>query len=93
MEHDAVQVADGEQPMSADCGVARRDGLERAPTEIAREDDVHDVLGREAADGRNRVDDRNRSLDRQLVADPELLGKLAMQRVDEALAGDDAAPG
>ena len=43
--------------------------------------------------GRDRVDDRDRALDRQVVVDPDLLGELAVQRVDEALAGVDAAAG
>ena len=37
--------------------------LERAAAEVAREDDVHDVLRREARAGRDRVDDRDRALD------------------------------
>src|ERR671934_220112 len=39
----------------------------------------------ERAHGCDRVDDRHRPLDRNLVGDPQLLGQLPVERVDEAL--------
>jgi hypothetical protein len=66
------------------------DLLERTTGQVACEDDVDDVLRGEAAHRRDRVDDRNRPLHRDLVLDPDLLGQLAVERVDEALAGVDA---
>ena len=61
---------------------SRGDRLERAPAEVAGEDDVHHVLRRNAALGRDRVDDRDGALDRQLVVDPDLLRELPVERVD-----------
>ena len=77
--------------MAANGHVVRGDLLERLPGQVAGEDDVHDVLGGEAAHRRDRVDDRHRPLDRHLGADADLLGELAVEGVDEALAGVDAA--
>src|SRR5947207_15763159 len=78
--------------MAPNGGVFRRDSLERAPLEVRREDDVDDVLGREAAHRRDRIDDRDRALDGNLVGDSHLLRKLAMERADEALARVDSTP-
>src|SRR6266545_3811190 len=86
MQHDDVEIGDSEQAVPADGCVLRCHAFERAPTEIAREDDVDDVLRREAAYRRDRVDDRDGPLDRQLVVDPDLLRQLAVEGVDEALA-------
>src|SRR5262245_10542420 len=86
VQHDLVQLADVEEPVSTHRCVARRHRLERPPLEVAREDDVNDVLRSEAAHRSDRVDDRHRALDGNLVVHPHLLGELAMQRADEALA-------
>ena len=75
MEHDVVEIGGIEEPVAAHGGVARRDRLERAPGEIAGEDDVHDVLRRERPLRRDRVDERDRALDRDLVLDPDLLAR------------------
>src|SRR5206468_1298962 len=93
VENQAVEVRDREEPVTTHSGVLRGDGLERASSEVAREDDVHDVLLREAARRRDRVDEGDGSLHWQLVVDPDLLRQLAVQRVDEALSGVDAAAG
>src|SRR4051812_10214816 len=91
MEHDLVEVALVEEPVPAHRSVLRGDRFERASRQIAREDDVHDVLRGECALRSNRVDDRDRPFDGQLVLDPDLFAKLAVQGIDEALAGVDAA--
>src|SRR6266536_63109 len=93
VQADLVELVRGEQAMAPHCGIPGGHRLERSATQVAREDDVDDVLGGEAADGRDRVDDRDRALDGRLVVDPELLGELAVKRVDEALARVDAASG
>src|SRR6476646_4426652 len=93
MEHDLVEVALVEEPVAAHGRVLGGDSFERASREIAREDDVHDVLRRERALRRDRVDDRDRPFDRELVLDPDLLAKLAVERIDKALARVDAAAG
>src|SRR5207302_789749 len=64
VQHDLFQLLDAEQAVAANRGVLRGDGLERTARQIAGEDDVHDVLGREAPNRRDRVDDRDRALDR-----------------------------
>src|SRR5437763_4125376 len=91
VEHDALELVDREQPMPLHGGVLRGHRLERAPAEVAGEDDVDDVLRGEAPDGRDRVDDRDGALDRQLLVDSDLLRELAVQGVDEALARVHAA--
>src|SRR4051794_27466267 len=91
MDDDRVELRGVEEAVAADGGVVRRHRLERASGEIAREDDVHDVLRLQSALRRDRVDDRDRALDRQLVPDPDLLVELPVERIDEALAGVDAA--
>ena len=91
MEDDLVELGGLEQPVPAHGRVLRRHRFERPAGQIAGEDDVHDVLRGEGALRRDRVDDRNRALDRNLVLDADLLAKLAMQRVGEALSGVDAA--
>jgi hypothetical protein len=93
MQHDPVEIADREEPVTAHSRVTRRDGLERAAAEIACADDVDDVLRRRGAHRRDRVDDRNGPLQRQLVENADLLRKLAVQRVNQALARVDAAAG
>src|SRR5437588_7664410 len=85
MQDDVVEVVEAEQPVTADGGVLGVDCLQRATAEVTGEDDVHDVLGREALNGRDRVDDRHRTLDCHLLADPELLPELAVQGIDQAL--------
>src|SRR5262249_62354210 len=65
--------------------VVRGDRLERAPVQVAREDDVDDVLRVRAPPGRDRVDDRDRTLDRQLLVDADLLAELPVESGDEAL--------
>src|SRR5207245_4296464 len=62
-------------------------------TGIARGDDLHQVLRREALLRGDRIDDRNWAFDRQLIVDPDLLCELPVQRVDEAFAAVDAAAG
>ena len=91
MQDDTVQIGDFEQAVTAYRGVLRRDGLQRSPAEIAREDDVYDVLRHEAALRADRIDNRDRTFHRQLIVDADLLCELAVQRVDEALATVDAA--
>src|SRR5947208_3375657 len=86
MQDDVVEVVETEQSVPADGRVLRVDRLQRASAEVAREDDVDDVLGREALHGRDRVDDRDRALNRHLLADSELLPELSVQRIDQALA-------
>src|SRR3954452_19127907 len=93
MQDDLVEVALVEQAVAAHGRVLRGDRFERATGEVAREDDVHDVLRRERALRRDRVHDRDRTFDGQLVLDSDLLAKLAVQRVDEALARVDTAAG
>src|SRR5438874_8846920 len=77
--------------MATDRRVGGGHRLERAAAEVAGEDDVNHVLGRERTHGCDRIDDRDRPLDRQLVRDPELLDQLTVQRSDEALARVHAA--
>ena len=91
MQDDLVQLVGREEPVAADGRVVGSDPFERAAAQVAREDDVDDVLRREAADRCDRVDDRDRAFHRNLVLDPDFLGQLAVQRVDEALAGVHAA--
>src|SRR5207245_4286743 len=76
---------------AADGGVLRAHCVERASREIAGEDDVDDVPARRRALRRDRIDDRHRPFDRDVLVDADLLGELALERVDEALAGVDAA--
>src|SRR6185436_356850 len=85
MQDNVIQVVEAEQAVSADGRVLGVDRLERASAEVAREDDVDDVLRREALHGRDRVDDRDRALDRHLLVDPKLLPELAVEGVDQAL--------
>src|SRR5438093_6196249 len=92
VQHDGVQLARPEEAMAADGCIPRGHCLERPPAEIPGEDDVDHVLGREAPGRRDRVHDRHRPFYGQLIVDPDLLGQLAVQRVDEALPGVDAAP-
>jgi hypothetical protein len=68
--------------VTADSGIGRRDRLQRPPPQIGREDDVDDVLRRQAARRRDRVDDRNRTLGREPLVDSDLLCELPSQRVD-----------
>jgi hypothetical protein len=75
--------------VAPDCGILRSDCLERAAAQVAGEDDVHDVLRDDAAGRRDRVDDCDRTFEWKLVVDADLLAELAVQRVDEALAGVD----
>src|SRR5439155_3753320 len=63
MQDDVVEVVEAEQPVPADGRVLGVDRLQGAPAEVAREDDVHDVLGRVATHGRDRIADRYRSFD------------------------------
>ena len=93
MQDDAVEVLHSEESMAAHRRVVRRDRLEGASAKVAGEDDVDDVLRCEAPDGRDRVDDCDGTLDGQVFVDADLLGELAMERVDEALTGVDAAAG
>jgi len=93
MQHDRLELVDPKEPVAADGCVLRGHGLERTAPEIAREDDVHDVLRREAPLRGDRVDDRNGALERQLEADSDLLRELPVQRVHEALARVDSAAG
>ena len=86
MQHDLVQLVGAEESMTADGHVLRGDRLERALAQVAREDDVDDVLRGEAANRRDRVGDSDRPLDRHLVVDPHLLPQLAVEGVDEAFA-------
>src|SRR4051794_2281226 len=67
MKHDLVEVAFVEEPVAAHCRVLRGDRFERASRQVAREDDVYDVLRGERALRSNRVDDRDRPFDGQLV--------------------------
>src|SRR5206468_7956258 len=85
MQDDVVEVIETEQPVPADGRVLRVDRLQRASAEVAREDDVHDMLGREALYWRDRVDNRDRALNRHLLADSELLPELAVEGIDQAL--------
>src|SRR4051812_4851727 len=87
MQHHVVELGALEEPVAADGRVLRRRCFERAAREIAGEDDVDDVLGREGTLRRDRVDDRDRPFDGNLVLDPDLLAKLAVERVGEALPG------
>src|SRR5207249_12269246 len=82
-----------EQPVAPDGRVLGGHGLERPAAEIAREDDVDDVLRGEGPSRSDRVDDRDRSLERKLVGDPDLLAELAVQRPDQALTGVHAPAG
>src|SRR5438034_1597593 len=77
--------------MPADGRVLRRHRFQRATGQVAREDYVHDVRGRERAHGRNRIDDRDGPFDRRLVVDSDLLVELAVEGVDQALARVHAA--
>ena len=47
VEHDLLELRDGEEPVPPDGGVARCHGVERPVAEVSREDDVHDMLRRE----------------------------------------------
>ena len=93
MEDDLVELGGGEETVSSHRRIARARSLQRPLTEIAREDDVNDVLGGEAPLRGDRVDDRDRPLDRKLFLDPDLLQQFAVERVDEALTGVDPAAG
>src|SRR5712691_11470996 len=93
MEDDHVEVVDGEQPVAANGGVLRADRVERPSREVAGEDDVDDMPAGGRALGRDRVDDRNRALDGDVLVDSDLLGELALERVDQALARVYAAAG
>src|SRR5690242_12712823 len=93
MEHDAVQVARVEQPVAAHGGIPRGNRLERASRQVAREDDVYDVLRAEAALRGDRVDDGDRSFDRELVGDADLLVQLAVEGGDETLPRVDPPAG
>jgi hypothetical protein len=75
VQDDLVQFVHAEQPVALDGRVLGRDRLERSPAEIAREDDVDDVLRRGEPRRRDRVDDRDRTLERHIV-DPDLLCEL-----------------
>src|SRR2546421_5683399 len=81
VEHDRLELVEAEKPVAADGRVLRGHRLERAAAEIAREDDVHHVLRREASLGCDRVDDRDGALQRELEPDSDLLRKLTVQRV------------
>src|SRR5262245_44896552 len=85
VEHDLVQLPRVEEPVTAHGRVLRRDRLQGSPLEVAREDDVDDVLRGDAVSRRDRVDDRDRTLDGNLVVQPDLFGQLPVQRADEAL--------
>ena len=89
MQDDLVELVEREEPVAAHGGVLRGDRLQRPAAEVAGEDDVDDVLRGRSSRGRDRVDDRDRPLERHVV-DPDLLGELARERVDEALARVDA---
>jgi hypothetical protein len=93
MEHDLLQLAETEQPVPPHRRISGRDRLERAPAQIAREDDVDDVLGREAPLRGDRIDDRHRPLDRDVLLETHLLDELPMERVYEALARVHASAG
>src|SRR5712692_6765720 len=93
MQHDPVELVDGEEAVAANGGILGPHRLERASGQVAGEDDVHDVLARERALRRDRVDDRHRAFDGDVLVDPDLLSELALERVDDALAGVDAAAG
>ena len=90
MQDDAVQLIGGKEPVSLHRLVLRGDGLERA-VDVAGEDDVDDVL-RDEAIGRDRVGDRDGPLEGRRL-DAHLLRDLALERVEQALAGVDAAAG
>src|SRR5437899_3798344 len=87
MQDDAVELVDCEQPMAAHGAVLRGHRLQRNPRQVAGEDDVHNMLRREAPHRRDRVDDRDGALDRDVVVDPDLLGELTVQGIDQTLAG------
>jgi hypothetical protein len=91
VQHDRIELVHREQPVPADRGVGGADGLEGA-VEIAREDEVYDVLRDERALRRDRVHDRDRALERRRL-DPDLLPQLAIERIDDRLARVDAAAG
>src|SRR6185312_10260453 len=93
MQDDVVEITDLEEPVPAHGCIPRGDRFERSPAEIAREDDVHDMLRREAVPRGDRVDECDGSFHRELIVDADLLGELAVQRVDETLAAVDAAAG
>ena len=78
MEHYVVQLADREEPVAANGCVLRSHLLQRAAFQVAREDDVHDVLLREAALRSDRVHDCDGALDRDPVRDADLLGELTV---------------
>src|SRR4030095_6464990 len=59
---------------------------ERPALQVPREDDVDDVLRREATHRRDRVDDRDGPLDRNLVFQAAPRGELAVWRAPEPLA-------
>ena len=62
---------------------ARSTSSRRAPAEVAREDDVHDVLGREALDGRDRVRRSRRGPSTaHLLARSRALQELALQGIE-----------
>src|SRR4051812_38714655 len=63
MQNDVVEIVEAEQAVPTDGRVLGVDCLQRAPAEVAGEDDVHDVLRREALHGRDRVNDRDRAFD------------------------------
>src|SRR4051794_35436891 len=73
--------------------VARLDVVQRAVRQIGREDDVHDVLAADERLRRDRVADRDGPLELHVGLDAELLPQLAPERLDERLAGVDAAAG
>ena len=70
VEDDLVELAQREEPMPAHSRVGRGGRLERPAPQVAREDDVHDVLRREAPLRRDRVDDRDRALERERSSIP-----------------------
>src|SRR5439155_5929157 len=93
MERDARKLVDPEEAVAANSGVAGRHGLERPAAQVPRKDDVDDVLGLRSAFGGDRVHDGDGTLNRKILVEPDFLGQLAPERVDEALPRVHAAPG
>src|SRR5687767_9123417 len=89
VEDGSVELFEPEQTVAPDGVVGRGDSLQR-PLDLAREDDVDDVLRRQRPSGRDRVDDGDRALEGR-CADPHLLGELPTERVHQRLARVDAA--
>ena len=86
VEHDLVELPQCEQPVPADGRVGRGDRLERPAPEVAREDDVDDVLRGELRSGAIESTIAIGPSNGSASSMPDLLRELAAQRVDERLA-------